>query len=414
VFRATIRCADEQGVRNNLPLRHIHSRSSTRLPSFEVRENAGEIERRVVMIEILSADSALAIVSAQLGLAIPVAPVDLSTWLAELMRKVCASYCPAPRQKLVRLARDCVGDLVLPVADLEAECDRALEGLFDAGDVVELSRIMSLDDRYSGDWIFLAPPSFARRGGDHIYVFGIAADDYPFLPLTLADALVRSGPYRFLHSPSDDALVLLRSHGLREVPATLVQRVPSQMTALAYLEVAKNKLAVALPAGEIDDVRICVRNAPRAYGYKDRWALPIDESGQFLCRRPSGFGAENWCFGEFEKGRLLRFVDLPWPSERVRACDAGWRLQLAIDCVDGCPSTYSIAEMDHTVSIRFSFPIPLWAQRRLRVEEDLRSISPFVRSVPKAEWREEKRIIEELLWFELEAPKKGHIDGTDN
>lgn len=351
------------------------------------------------MIRTLTPIAAYASLHEQLGAPMAGTPDVRATWYAYFMRRTCATYCPIPRGKLIRIASELLAGIVTDPSTMREEIESAIDGLFESGDLIEISRFRSADEHYTGDWLFLAPPSFVQRESGRLYICGIAADDAPILPISLRDAVKSVGAYRYLPTSNDETIRLLQSVGLRKIPEPLWRADPKRQSPHQFLEQASRRLAAAPPAGTMDGLRLFRKNEAEHIRYKDRWVSPQSESGCFVCRRPGGYGAENWCYAELDHGRAVRFVDLPWAGEKLRGCDVGWQMQLAIDSVNSHPATYRAEYFDNNVVVRFSFPIPLWAQRRFQAISEHLNTSPFERNFSVAEWPTEQRIIENDLWF---------------
>ena len=100
--------------------------------------------------------------------------------------------------------------------------------------------------------------------------------------------------------------------------------------------------------------------------YRGRWRPPERRSGRFVGRRVQAYGAPLWVYVELEMGTPKLLLDLhsqEWPS-----CDVAWRLQMAIDAVNGRPQQFhaDLIEGDKVV-VRFFSPVPSWWQRRWTV-----------------------------------------------
>lgn len=351
------------------------------------------------MIQPITSYAALMSLHEQLQVSMEGSFHNKITLLANFMRHACALYCPIPRGKLIQTTTKLLTPIFENANSLHIDLESVLNGLFESGDLLEISRFISSDEKFSGDWIFLAPPSYIQRSSGRIYICGIASDNASILPLSLVEKLQSIGPYRYLPTSCTETISLLESVGLRNVPEHLWFVMPKRQSPDEFLEHALRKLSKAPPAGTLHGVRIFQNNKVKDLQYKDRWIYPHSESGHFVCRRPSVYGAENWSFAELHNGQVIRFIDLPWTGEKLRGCDAGWRLQLAIDSVNQHPATYQKEQYDDKVVVRFSFPIPLWAQRRFQAIDDHLNASPFKRSFPLNEWPAEMNVIENDLWF---------------
>lgn len=341
----------------------------------------------------------LAKISSAIAMSLPDSPDQWASWYAGFLRYICSAYCPSPRRKIIRGAIDLLESVISPQCLDEALVDKAVDGLFLANDIVELSSFMVQGEEYQGDWIFLAPPSFTLYPSKRVHIMGIAPDFGVFLPEDLLAQVKYLGPHRFIESSSSSEIVArLRAYGIREQIPDLAVAMPSYVPAETYVSRAINKLGTMNTCGAVNGLKV-LGNRAHATRYRDRWVEPTDHSGYFVCRRPSAFGAEQWIFAQLQSGRAIRFIDLPWAEDDARGCDAAWRLQLALDAKVNEHAVYWLASDGENLNIKFSFPLPLWAQRRLQLLTSGRCTAMEVNGIPSDVWSAERAMLEKLLWL---------------
>jgi len=352
-------------------------------------------------MKVLDNDSAIESLCDQLGLPSITIKDNRSTFLAYFVRRACSVYCPIPRGRLIRIITDLLDDLLEQNSEqLKEEVKNTLESLFTAGDLLELSRFKSFENEYSGDWIFTAQPSYHVRTSGRVYICGIPEGDVPFLPLKFREAMESMGPYRYIPTSTSEDLLQLESLGLRNLPEALWNPQPKLQTAAQFMETISAKLNKATNPGVMKDILILGDNHSPQGNYKTRWQGQKKQSGYFVCRRPRGYGALGWIYAELNEGTVIRFIDLPLSGNFQRGCDIGWQIQLAKDALSGSPNVYKSQSVGNKVKVKFSFPIPLWAQRRFRLIDDHANKSPFEHIFSLEEWPFEKSYIENHLWFQ--------------
>jgi hypothetical protein len=351
---------------------------------------------------VLNNNQALTSVCEQLGFSPLSFSSDRTTFMAFFVRRACSLYCPIPRGRLVKVVVTLLKDLLKDDPEqIKEEIKNAIEGLFAAGDLLELSRFKSFDDQYSGDWLFTSQPSFHAKSSGRVYICGIPKGDVSFLPLELKESVQFKGPYRYIPSCSPEDIASLKSLGLRDLPEEIWNPQPKRKNAQELIDFMNAKLSNATPPGVMKDILVLENESKQPGYYKQRWKPLLSQSGLFICRRPRGFGALGWIYAELNEGIVRRFIDLPFNSEIHRGCDWGWYTQLAKDSINGKPNTYKL-DIDsgtNQAKVRFSFPIPSWAQRRFRMVENSSTGSPFEFIFPLQEWSDEKEFIENSLWF---------------
>jgi hypothetical protein len=137
--------------------------------------------------------------------------------------------------------------------------------------------------------------------------------------------------------------------------------------------------------------------------YRGRWrpATP-DDAGYFVARRPQAYGADLWCFGQFNGAGRVRLLDLPIENPLSSGADEAWRLQAALDALADNPQAVCVQPSANGCRLDLFSPLPSWAQRRLDL---VGSPSPrgrgalFSYLVPSADADEEIAFLGRLLWM---------------
>jgi len=326
-----------------------------------------------------------------------------ATVIAAILRRLCGFMCPCPASALIRAACQSLSILPIDAKMLRDQIEKILEDMTICGDLLELSHMVISGRENHPNWLYCALPSFARHG-NRIHVFGIAADGASFLPDDLCVHLQYEGALRFLDIDCEQSLVAqLSGLGLREISpdAWMVstRREPAETVVDRY---TKKLISIGMP-GEFQNSTLLKPNTQQRISYSDRWTHPSKESGRFVARVPQPYGAPLWYFCALRDGVVQRSLLLPLKESSERACDAAWRLQLALDAATGNPATYSVRQDQQGtgVFLRFNFPLPLAVRRRLLVlgaghSED----NPYQYWLPTAGLASEKRFLCEYYWIE--------------
>jgi hypothetical protein len=295
-----------------------------------------------------------------LGLA---AATSASELLKPALRRAAFILAPASRADLIRFVAEPLA--LLGVArDLVEE---TLEELITYGDILEMRKLDS-DDWDAPPYVLRpAPPSFVQRPDGTIIILGIAGALPTPLTAELAQRVEARGPVRVLAEEDDRSLTAhLRLLGLTALSESAWLRMPTAETAHNHLHRWTQQLsAVEETPGGIPDLEILDFTRPIRF-YAGRWAAPgASTTGTFIARRPQLFGARLWSIVEFNQGIARRLIDFYEDEERQRPCDIAWRIQAAIDAINGRPQQVRVRPASSGCTFDFFSPLPAFAERRL-------------------------------------------------
>lgn len=327
--------------------------------------------------------------------------VDLSSpeVLATSLRRAASFLCPIPPGALVRAVNDALSGLAGYTDETQSELETTLNTIVAYGDLLELV----VQDEARQRQLFLGPPAFVRRASGACLLLGVRADGTPLLSDGPMVRVEYEGHARRL--PQGDPMAeRLVEEGLLELQVDQWLRTPRSHSAVEHLAEYASRVSAVGESGVIEGVRVVDPGQPPTY-YRGRWREPKkSDTGLFVARRPQGYGAELWCLLEVVSGEVRRGVDLPLGIEVSPGADDGWRLQAAMDSVNGTPQRFAVRRAAYagTSVLDLFSPLPSWAQRRLDVIG-----TPIVRSrgallsftVPSAEVSEEIAFLEEMMWM---------------
>lgn len=297
--------------------------------------------------------------------------VDDAYWIATL-RRLAGCHCPCSPRTLISYAIDSHRHLIDVDDSLKDKIEEIIDSLVVTGDLLELNDVTTFDETIKATWLFAAPPTFVVHPSGTAFLCGLTNDDPLPLPSELFDRVKSRGTVRTIDPLETEELTsTLRELGFRQLSLETWLKSPKKETAVAHVASANAKLPIGAPIGDTTDMRLFDWTTDKRR-YRDRWCPPSKQSGEFVVRRPQAYGADLWGYGRFRLGQLEALLDLPLPGSRLRGCDAAWRLQLAKFASEGRAQTYRTAISDGLTKFDFFFPLPLWAQRRLRtVGEEL-------------------------------------------
>jgi hypothetical protein len=280
------------------------------------------------------------------------------------------------------------------------------------GDLLELNQLVAATE-IRGAQIHAAPFTFVRLAGDVTRLVGIAPDEIPLLPAALAGRVVTRGLSRTIVAEADEELPgLLRDFGVPELSVEAWLRTPARETSAAFVERIEKRLRNAPASGDMQEIEI-LDWTRQAKSYRRRWAVPSQQSGMFVARRPQAYGAPLWGAVDLADGRPEKFLDFPLKGDPFRGCDMAWRLQMAIDANRGEHQTYRADAGSGVVRLRFYSPIPAWAQRRLVVLGD--GVVPKEAlidiNLPQQEGTAVERYLSDLLWLKPVSADDGQANG---
>lgn len=287
--------------------------------------------------------------------------------LAALTRRSAGIHCPCSRTTLRTSLLECTQYLPNNYDSLPDAVDSAIEALIVSGDLLELNDVVTEDSEIPRTWVFAAPPSFVLRPSGSAFLFGIVPDQDTFLPSMLASRVCYRGFTRLLEPrPEEDLSSELQELGLQQLSDSAWLRSPRTEDPAALVDRYQRLLANQTRVPEVPGLQVLDSALPVTY-YRGRWTDPTNQNGTYVSRRPQEFGAPIWCIVELQNGKPFRFLDLPLPDTRWRACDSAWHLQMAIDHCRGAPQRYHRRTDGDTVRFDFFSPLPQWSQRRLMI-----------------------------------------------
>lgn len=321
--------------------------------------------------------------------------------LAALLRRSAGMRCPCSRAALRASLVESLQGLSQDAKQLAERIDEIIDALVIAGDLLELSDVVTDDPGAKGTWVYAAPPGFVSRPSGSIFVVGVVPDQDTFLPEELVSRVTHEGFTRLItQRPGEDLSDELREQGLQELSEHVWLRSPKAESAQAMLGALEYRLASQSPSGAIGDLQILDSAQPVTY-YRGRWVAPKRQSGNFVARRPQEFGASLWCFVTLQDGVPVRLLDFPLKKSRWRGCDAAWHVQMALDRRLGHPQLYRRRAAGDGIRLDFFSPLPLWAQRRLMIFG--RPVPPekclMSYWLPSGEAEVEERFLQDRLWL---------------
>lgn len=321
--------------------------------------------------------------------------------LAALLRRSAGMRCPCSRAALRASLVESLRGLSQDTDKLADRIEEIIDALVVAGDLLELSDVVTDDPGAKGTWVYAAPPGFVTRPSGSIFLIGVVPDQDTFLPEGLASRVAYEGFTRLIaQQPGEDLPAELREQGLQELSEHVWLKGPKPESALEMLSALEYRLISQPPSGAIGDLRILDSAQPVTY-YPGRWTAPKRHSGNFVARRPQQFGAPLWCFVTLQDGIPTRLLDFPLKKTRWRGCDAAWHVQMALDHRFGHPQLYRRRAAEDGIRLDFFSPLPLWAERRLMIFGRPAPPEKCLMSywLPAGEAKAEERFLRDRLWF---------------
>ena len=350
---------------------------------------------------VISGVQVLRVAGVALGVGFSEGPTISEEVIAGLLRRAACALSPCSPGTLIRAVMDGLEFIDNDFPTLRQRIEDVLEGLTMVGDLLELSQVTVDEDSVRSTWLFAAPPAFVKRRDKSVLILGMSRD----LPLPLSDVYakrVRSQRYaRTITPASDEDLAhALSDLGYCELSESAWLRSPREQTYDRVLAQASDRLTSQERSGEVEDLQIIDSERPVTY-YKGRWDRVRALSGSYVARRPQQYGAPIWGFALLDGGKLLKFLDFPFGSGRIRGCDQAWHLQMAIDRARHNPQVYRAAASENGVTFEFFSPIPLWCQRRFEAfgRPQLRPQCLFSYLVPEVFAAAEQEFLQKRLWM---------------
>lgn len=285
-----------------------------------------------------------------------------------------------------------------------------IEHLIVFGDLLEMRSADS--DLWESFYVLRpAPPAFIMRPDGGAFIVGVAGDDISPLSSDLEPRLYHNGLLQVLRpAPDEDLRPILTDLGLAELKENVWLRIPPQQDPASYLKTGQDQLASQSPASSIDGLSVIDPRRPRHF-YKGRWTVDLRGlNGTFVAKRPQTYGAPIWCLAQLGGGRLLRFVDFTSKGDRVRPSDIAYRIQLALDAVDGTPQQFAFDQDGADALLSFFAPLPSWAKRRLATTGTLLDKATgalFSFKFQMSDVVEQTKFLREHVWLEERTLRGG-------
>jgi len=367
-----------------------------------------------VALEVLGVGEARSACVEALGLDPRSMAINSTETLAAAVRRAASFLCPTSPTRLASAVAQSLNWLLDPNEQLIEELDEVIQELVGYGDLLELSTVGEAAGARTQ--LYLGLPAFVRRASGAYLLLGIRPEATPLvgeeiLPLIEYRRHVRSVPA----VRNTDIRDLLADYGLREIPQGQWLRCPRVASAVDLVRGFDQRLDGAADSGLIDGLKILDPDRPVTY-YRGRWRQPTSrDSGRYVARRPQAFGSDLWCYAKLANGLTTRIVDLPVEAGLDRGCDQAWRLQAAIDTVEGHPQRVRVRpspDSEESDVDMFS-PPPAWLQRRwdtLGTPIPARGALVSYR-INRQETSEEMRFAKEMLWLRVE--EEGMLESSN-
>ena len=316
-------------------------------------------------------------------------------------------YCPTSRPALLRAVVEPLAELVDEPDMLARRAGEVLEAAIAHGDLMELPDV-TYPGIESRNLVYAAPPAFIVRDSGALLLLGIAGDQVSLLPPQIERLVEHHGHVRILPaSVAEEIAPYLEDSGFTRLSEGAWLDPPTRVSARGFVERFDRALEKEPRAGPIDGLRVVDPQSDPDY-YRGRWTEATQVTGNVVGRRPQRFGADLWCYVALVDGRPRRFLDLPLGQTRYRACDDAWRLQAAMDAVNGTPQRLRIHRGPAGRSIFDVFsPLPVWLARRWNTVGDRVQRSPgalMSHAFDGEDVNEEASFACDTLWLAVDGP----------
>lgn len=328
--------------------------------------------------------------------------------LAASIRRAAGFLCPCSSSQLIQTVLQSQKFLVEAPETLKETISDVLESVIAYGDLIEeADAITNFSDR-RGRILYLRPPSFVWRDGGSTLLLGIAPDDISVLPIEMERRIEYCNHIRRLPQKTGENLRFeLGKIGLTEIMMDVWNRknsIPATETSAEHVQKIKGLLKNN--PGTLENLQILNPQKYNVRYYTRRWEPVRNQSGFFVARRPQLYGNDLWCCIEITDGRPIKMIDFPVINKHLPGRDEAWRLQMAIDAIQGKAQVFTVQELSHSHSrIKFYSPIPTWAQRRLDNlgEPVVGADCLFSYKIPNQDLEQELNFLEEKLWLAREV-----------
>lgn len=346
----------------------------------------------------LSATDLLMATGESLGIA---APSDVAQLLKPALRRAAYVLAPAARADLVRF----VIEPLAPFGELREATEAALDDLIIYGDILEMRRLSQEVWGTPAEVLRPAPPTFVRRANGDVMILGVAGDHSSALTPDLEANLRDDGPVRFLKGGGDSGLPAhLKLLGFAQLSEQAWLRTPQQESADSYVARWRASLdAAPTLINAVGDVEI-LDSARDPRFYAGRWRAPDSNDGMFVARRPQLYGSRLWSLVEMQGGRAHRLIDLYADDDRQRPCDFAWRIQAALDFLNGTPQRIRVRRSLPISWVDIFSPLPAFAERRLALvgKKIAGSKCLYCYEIPTEHLIDEIAALGEMMWMTVD------------
>jgi len=315
-------------------------------------------------------------------------------FLGSAIRYTASVVCPTSSRNLVSAV---VGAMqsITGIDDLRERCRSVLDELVAHGDLVESEDILS---ETGNRLLYLAPPFFVRLNKAQALVVGVAPDGIDPVPEGVRVEL--RGVKRVVDGIDDPSVTQkLKFAGIEELPYSTWAKSPDARPYQDVLKRFDRLIDRQSECGDIKGLRVLRWDTPNRW-YRKRWDDSGQLTGRYVARRPRKYGADLWCYVELAKGAATKLIDLPVGRTAERGCDQAWRLQCAIDALQGAPQQYRTTTNDGaTVRITIHIPPPAWLLRRWECMGTQAADSVFVFEFAPQVALKETKLLERELWM---------------
>ena len=289
--------------------------------------------------------------------------LDLSSveGIAGVIRKVAGFICPCTNIALRHAVESLIGPFI---ENFDKDIlSNIVNSLISYGDLLELT---SIDSGIRKKQIYCGPPAFVRLSTESVLLTGIVPDHFTPLPERLESRVICTNHVRRLTNLKESDISMLHDIGLMEFPQKYWMRHPELVSPEEYLSGINGLLDKQDLAEDIENIVFLYGGSEsKKLKYKKRWKKSTPDNGRYVARRPRKYGNDMWSYVEVKERQVTKVLNLPVTGKGIRGCDEGWRIQLALDCLNNNANEVTIREaFDSGAIFDFIIPVPMWALRR--------------------------------------------------
>ena len=204
-----------------------------------------------MVIKELTRDEVHGKAVAVLGLNPDVVDLTSTEAIACSLRRAAGFLCPCTAPILIQAVSDPLKGLVEDAEQVHETVEDTLQALIGYGDLLEISGMGAAQGDF-GQLIYMAPPTFVKRKGGAILLFGILPDYTSPIPEELNRRIEYVNHIRRLSPHDAEGLASeLSQLGFIQLSHTAWLREPALEPAEQHLNRLESMLDVALPSGEV-------------------------------------------------------------------------------------------------------------------------------------------------------------------